>query len=51
MIFGLNFRNLKALVTTETEDKAIAAPARIGFSNQPKKGKRIPAATGIPMML
>ena len=36
VILGLKLRNLKALVTTETELKAIAVPAIIGLSNQPK---------------
>jgi hypothetical protein len=38
-------------VTTETELKAIAAPAIIGLSNQPKIGNKIPAAMGIPATL
>jgi hypothetical protein len=48
---GLKFRNRKALLTTETELKAIAAPAIIGFSSQPKMGNKMPAAIGIPAML
>ena len=34
----LNWRKRKALVTTETELKAMAAPAMAGLSNQPKTG-------------
>jgi hypothetical protein len=33
---------------TETELKAIAALAIIGFKRRPIKGNRIPAAIGIP---
>jgi hypothetical protein len=36
------------LVTTLTEEKAIAIPAIVGFKNQPVKGYKIPAAIGIP---
>ena len=48
---GLKLRNRKALVSTETELKAIAPPAIIGLSSQPKNGYKIPAAIGIPAML
>ena len=44
-------RKRLALVTTVTEDKAIAAPAIIGFNKIPKKGYSKPAATGILMVL
>ncbi len=44
-------RKRKLLLTTETELKAIAAPAIMGSSRKPKKGYNTPAAIGIPMML
>jgi hypothetical protein len=37
-IEGRNLFNLSALVTTDTELNAIAPPASIGSSNQPKTG-------------
>jgi hypothetical protein len=37
-------------VTTETEEKAMAAPASIGCIYRPN-GSRIPIARGIPMTL
>lgn len=43
--------NLKLLLTTETELKAIAAPAIIGFNMNPQMGYKIPAAIGIPIKL
>ena len=43
--------NLKLFNTTETELKAIAAPAIIGFKRNPVKGKSKPAARGIPIIL
>ena len=43
--------NLKLFSTTDTELKAMAAPAIIGSSKKPVKGYRIPAAMGIPMRL
>lgn len=46
----MNF-NLKLLVTTDTELKAIAAPAIIGFNKKPLIGNNTPAAIGIPMTL
>jgi hypothetical protein len=36
---------------TLTEENAMAALANIGFKSIPLKGKRIPAAIGIPMRL
>ena len=48
---GLNRLNLNALVTTVTEESAIAAAAKIGLSKMPKNGKRAPAATGIRIVL
>ena len=46
-----NQRKRLALVTTVTEDKAIAAPAIIGFNKIPNQGYSKPAATGILIML
>ena len=40
-----------ALPTTLTDEKAMAAAASIGESNQPKTGNRMPAATGTPSAL
>lgn len=57
LILGeLNFQNYRsfiprkrrALATTDTELKDMAAPAIIGLSKMPKKGYKIPAATGTP---
>jgi hypothetical protein len=48
---NLNLRSLREFDTTETELKAMAAEAKMGFNNIPKKGYRIPAATGIPAVL
>ena len=45
------FFNRKLLLTTETELNAMAAPAIIGSRRMPNAGKRIPAATGMPMRL
>jgi hypothetical protein len=39
------------LETTVTELNAMAAEANIGFNRTPKKGKRTPAAIGIPAVL
>ena len=44
-------RNLFALLTTVSEDIAIAAPAIIGLSSSPKNGYKIPAAIGMPKIL
>lgn len=44
-------RNLSALPTTDTEDRLMAAAAKIGEIRIPKNGKRIPAATGTPEAL
>jgi len=44
-------RNRKALPTTDTELKLIAAAAIIGLSSSPKKGYSTPAATGTPIEL
>lgn len=38
-------------MTTETDESAMASPAKIGERVQPKNGKKRPAASGIPMML
>ena len=47
----LNHLSRLAFVTTVTEEKAIAAPAIIGFNNSPINGYNIPAAMGIPKIL
>ena len=44
-------RRRRALLTTDTELKLIAAAAIIGFSRMPKNGKSTPAATGTPTLL
>ena len=49
--FNLNRLSLKEFETTETELMDMAAAAKTGFSNMPKKGYRTPAAMGIPMTL
>lgn len=41
----------KLLVITDTELKAIAAAAIIGFSKKPQQGYNTPAAKGIPIRL
>src|SRR5262249_41105276 len=41
----------RLLVTTDTDENAIAAPARIGESSTPASGYRTPAATGMSRML
>ena len=51
MVYPFHFLISKLLETTETEEKAIAAPAIIGFKRKPKKGYKIPAAIGIPAAL
>lgn len=43
--------NLRLLLTTLTELRAMAAPAIIGLSKKPLNGYRMPAAIGIPMIL
>ena len=48
---GLNLLSLKALVTTVTEESPMAAAAKMGLSKIPKNGNRIPAATGINIVL
>jgi hypothetical protein len=50
-IVGLNLFSNDALVTTDTELKAIAAAAKTGSSKTPMNGYRIPAATGIRTVL
>ena len=42
---------LKLFPTTETELKAIAAAAIIGFNKKPQQGYNIPAAKGMPIKL
>ena len=41
----------KEFSTTESEEKAIAAAAKIGFNKIPKNGYKTPAATGIKAVL
>ncbi|MBU2025382.1 MAG: hypothetical protein ABIC19_04675 [Patescibacteria group bacterium] len=41
----------RALRTTLTDEKAIAAAAMAGFKSQPVKGYKTPAAKGMPTML
>ena len=41
----------RELVTTETDDSAIAAAAITGFKRMPKNGYSAPAAIGIPTAL
>jgi hypothetical protein len=48
---NLMCRNRRAFVITETELKVMAALAKIGLSNMPKKGYSTPAATGTPTAL
>ena len=48
---GLKALSRLALVTTVTDEAAMAAPAITGLSRIPKKGKRMPAATGMPSEL
>ena len=40
-----------ALVTTDTELNAMAAPAKIGDKSRPNAGYSTPAATGMPIAL
>jgi len=44
-------RSLFALLTTVTEDNAIAAPAIMGLSSRPKAGYSRPAAMGMLRVL
>src|SRR5438067_2099810 len=44
-------RSRKALATTLTDDRAIAAAATMGDNKIPKTGYRAPAATGTPTAL
>ena len=41
----------RAFKTTLTDENAIAPAAIEGFKSQPVKGNKMPAATGIPIML
>src|SRR5262245_4851912 len=43
--------SLRLFVTTDTEENAIAAPARMGESSTPQSGYSAPAATGISTTL
>jgi hypothetical protein len=51
LIGGLNLRSLSALETTVTEEIAMAPAAKMGLRRTPKNGKRIPAATGMRIVL
>ena len=50
-IGALNLLSLNALDTTVTDEKAIAPAAKMGLRRIPKKGKRMPAATGMRIVL
>jgi len=41
-------RSRKALLITEIDDRLIAAAAKMGETRVPRKGYRMPAATGTP---
>lgn len=43
--------NRKELSTTDNDENAIAAAAKIGLRRTPKKGYKAPAATGIKATL
>jgi hypothetical protein len=51
MPYLIDYLSLKLLKTTDTDEKAIAAPAIIGFSKKPVNGNNIPAAKGMAMTL
>ena len=46
-LVALNRLSRRELLTTDTEEVAMATPAKIGFSRIPKKGYHTPAASGI----
>ena len=48
---GVKKRNRLALVTTVSDEAAMAAPAIIGLSSRPRNGYNTPAATGMPRVL
>lgn len=48
---GVYHLSRRALLTTETELRAMAAPPIIGLSVGPPKMASTPAATGIPTIL
>ena len=48
---ALKPRSRSELVTTNTDENAIAAAAIIGLSKMPKNGYKTPAAIGMPRML
>ena len=50
-ILRLYLRMRSELVTTDTELKAIAAPAIMGLKRNPVNGYRTPAAMGMPSVL
>ena len=45
------WRRRLALVTTDSDEAAMAAAAMVGDSTIPKNGYSSPAATGMPMVL
>ena len=49
--YSFTFRKRSEFVITETELKLIAAAAKIGLNNKPKKGYSTPAAMGTPSEL
>ena len=48
---GLNLFNLRALDTTVTEERLIAAAANMGLKRRPIKGYKTPAARGMREVL
>ena len=48
---GLKKRNLLALLTTVSDENAMAAPAMTGLSSTPNQGYNKPAAIGTPAVL
>lgn len=49
--YSFTVRSRSEFVTTEMDDALIAKAANIGLMRIPRKGKRIPAATGTPAAL
>jgi hypothetical protein len=49
--YNLTFLSRSAFVTTETDDKDMAAPASMGLSKAPVSGYNSPAAMGTPAKL
>ena len=48
---GCHQRRIRELVTTLTDDSAIAAAAKDGGSKKPVTGSSMPSASGIPNIL